>query len=220
MRKAADLKKETLSLFKLLPWQKRLYVVLRFLTCPFQEIAEFVPDSGTVLDLGSGMGIFSFYLSKKYPGLSIKSFDYNQSRIAVCTEIALKNSISNLSFSAGNIVSQDFSDSADCILLNDVFYQSSLADKKKIIEKCLEKLNSNGYLIIKEVAKKPLIKYWFCYFQEVFVAKVLGLNQGLVNILSVSEMLDLLGQYKVSVSVTLLDRGYFYPHIVYSIKKR
>ena len=220
MLKAADLKKETLSLFKSLPWQKRFYVALRFLTCPFEEISKFVPDSGTVLDLGCGMGIFSFYLAKKYPSLSIKSFDSNRLRISVCKDIGLKNNISNLQFSVCDIVNQDLVGPADCILLNDVFYQLSLANKKKIIEKCLEKLNFNGYLIIKEVSKRPSLKYWFCYFQEVFVAKVLGLNQGLVEILSVSEMLDLLAQYKVLVSVTKLDRGYFYPHLVYCIKKK
>src|SRR5256885_15341987 len=40
-------------------FRTRAHTLLRFLTCPFNRIIEFVPRGATVLDIGAGHGVFS-----------------------------------------------------------------------------------------------------------------------------------------------------------------
>ncbi len=45
------------------------------------EIGQYLPESGQILDMGCGFGLFSLYYAKKFPGLSIIGIDINEARI-------------------------------------------------------------------------------------------------------------------------------------------
>ena len=47
------------------------------------EIGQYLPERGRVLDLGCGFGLFSLYYASVRPGLRLEGFDRNPRRIAM-----------------------------------------------------------------------------------------------------------------------------------------
>ena len=52
------------------------------------EVGQYLPRAGRVLDLGCGFGLFSLYYASVRPGLQIEGFDLNPRRIAMAREAA------------------------------------------------------------------------------------------------------------------------------------
>ena len=55
-----------------------------------EEIGQYLPSSGTVLDIGCGFGLFSLYYAKRFPHLNILGIDYNSKRIEMARRAASK----------------------------------------------------------------------------------------------------------------------------------
>src|SRR6202165_6236391 len=49
------------------------------------EIGQYLPERGRVLDLGCGFGLFSLYYASVLPGLRLLGFDRNPRRIAMAS---------------------------------------------------------------------------------------------------------------------------------------
>ena len=52
------------------------------------EIGQYLPERGRVLDLGCGFGLFSLYYASVYPGLRVEGLDRNPRRIAMAQAVA------------------------------------------------------------------------------------------------------------------------------------
>ncbi len=64
----------------------RLYARFRFLILHHRfldEIGQYLPDSGVVLDVGCGYGLSAQYFAALYPDLQIHAMDLNTHRIAM-----------------------------------------------------------------------------------------------------------------------------------------
>src|SRR5689334_11387927 len=66
------------------------------------EIGQYLPDKGRVLDIGCGFGLFSLYYAQTRPGLTIHGFDLSEPRIAMARRAAKKIGIDNAHFDVRN----------------------------------------------------------------------------------------------------------------------
>ena len=65
-------------------WIVRAYVWGRFGIMRqrfLDEIGQYLPCQGRVLDIGCGFGLFSLYFAATRPGLYLRGFDLNPNRI-------------------------------------------------------------------------------------------------------------------------------------------
>ncbi|MDD5609966.1 MAG: class I SAM-dependent methyltransferase [Candidatus Omnitrophica bacterium] len=197
----------------------RFYNFIRSRTCPFSKIAEFVPDGGTIVDLGCGTGIFIQYLRTNSPRRLLYGFDWNKGKI----EFA-RNHLSRLEgikFAEADISSDSFvMPVADCIMLIDSLYYLNDAFKKKILKKCFDSLGHGGTLLVKDINKDFSLKFIWTFFQDFISSRVFRFNRiDGFYFKSRIEYLKLLNECGFRAEDFDISKGYFYSHILYVAKK-
>jgi len=184
---------------------------------PIYRLLEFFPNQGKLVDLGCGNGLLSGILALNYPKLEVLGIDADKEKIKLAKKTF---NFDNISFIENDIVNFDYP-SADYFSLIDVLYLIPFYFQDKIIKKISNKIKKdNGILIIKEMSKCPFYKYLFNYLQEIFSVKIIKRTIGSkFYFRDVKEMKNLLTKHGFKVSITKLDKGYLYPHILYKASK-
>jgi 2-polyprenyl-3-methyl-5-hydroxy-6-metoxy-1,4-benzoquinol methylase len=83
------------------PGVTKLYAMARFRIIHLgflEEIEQYLPDTGDILDLGCGFGLFSLFMASCRPKARIIGMDINQRRLAVARSSAAKLGIRNVCF--------------------------------------------------------------------------------------------------------------------------
>jgi len=62
------------------------------------EIGQYLPARGRVLDLGCGFGLFSLYYASAHPDLTLAGFDRNARRIAMARAAAGRLRLGNVRY--------------------------------------------------------------------------------------------------------------------------
>jgi len=142
----------------------RAYSRLRFaiLRQPFlEEIGQYLPTAGRILDLGCGFGLFSLYFAATYPDRSLCGVDLNRRRIDYAWTSAERLRLSNVEYHIGDAFDWNTSESFDAIYLLDLLHHMPREKVNAFLEKATSLLRDDGILIVKEVANRPRYKMWF-----------------------------------------------------------
>src|SRR5215470_16983498 len=99
------------------------------------EIGQYLPERGRVLDLGCGFGLFSLYYASIRPGLRLEGFDRNARRVAMARAAARKLGLTNVRYEA----------------------------VRPLLEQVAKILPAGGRLLIKDVDRRPAYKRWFTH---------------------------------------------------------
>lgn len=185
---------------------------------PIKKCIEFFPDSGRLIDLGCGNGIFAGLLSLYYPNLEIIGIDDDERKINEASTV-FKN-LKNIRFLKNDITKTDFPE-GDHFSLFDVLYLIPYNIQAEILSKINKSMTRDGILIIKEMDRKPFYKYLFNILQETISVKLIKITLGNKFYFRNSDcMIDLLKKDGfVRIEVVRIDRGYLYPHIIYRASK-
>src|SRR5215475_9888293 len=62
------------------------------------EIGQYLPSEGTVLDIGCGFGLFSLYYAQILPGASFRGVDLSARRVALATAAARRLGLTNAAY--------------------------------------------------------------------------------------------------------------------------
>src|ERR1700756_4416244 len=68
------------------------------------EIGQYLPERGRVLDLGCGFGLFSLYYASIRPELRLEGLDRNARRIAMARAAARTLGLTNVRYEAGDVM--------------------------------------------------------------------------------------------------------------------
>ena len=142
----------------------RLYSKLRFfiLRQPFlDEIGQYLPRGGRILDLGCGFGLFSLYFALRAPGCRITGVDRDERRIRDAREGAKKLALTNVDYHVGNALDWQDPEPFDAIYLLDLVHHLPAGEVPTFLEKIRALLNPHGILLLKEVADRPRYKVLF-----------------------------------------------------------
>ena len=93
----------------------RLYSTVRFRVIPLRflnELAQYMPDRGRVLDLGCGFGLFTLYFAALKPASQFVGVDVSRSRIALAIGSARNLGIRNTEFICSDVREVELGDSA------------------------------------------------------------------------------------------------------------
>ncbi len=86
------------------------------------EIGQYLPERGRVLDLGCGFGLFSLYYASVRPGLRLEGFDRNPRRIAMARAAARKLGLGNVRYEAGDVMDFRAGESFDAAYMLDIVH--------------------------------------------------------------------------------------------------
>lgn len=195
-----------------------LHNFVRWQTCPYRIIERYIPDKGNIYDLGCGYGVFINFLSRLSNGRHrFMGFDIDKSKISFAS---LVNRDNNIRFQVGDITNDLDLINATCIIIIDTLMFLPFPKQEKLLAKCFNYLSEKGVLVIKEIDVRPLWKYIWHQFQETLVLKAFKLIQGKgLYCRPRKSYISLLEKIGYKVDVVDIQKGYFYPHILYICSK-
>jgi ubiquinone/menaquinone biosynthesis C-methylase UbiE len=180
------------------------------------EIGQYLPEEGTVLDVGSGIGMFGMFFAQMRPRLTIRGFDLNEDRIALSSRAAGRLGLENVSFEFGR--AEEFRATGEIcngIYILDVIHHMPPDSVPGLLEAFYETLEPGGRLLVKEVDTKPAYKRIFTRLLD------LGMDRRHPpRYWSNVEMRGLLSDAGFTVYQHAMIDYLPYPHILYVCQKR
>ncbi len=127
------------------------------------EIGQYLPDDGPVLDLGCGFGLFSLYYAATAPRRLVRGLDVDGRRIALARRAAARLGIDNVAYAEGD--ARDFkgdTELAGAYMLDIVHHvpPATVAPMLGQLRRCLA---AGGVLLVKDVDTRPAAKRWFTW---------------------------------------------------------
>ena len=184
----------------------KIYIRLKYLLTPFEDIDSAVPLKANILDIGCGNGQYSIFLGLKSKVRKVSGIDNDKKRIRLACSITKRNS--NISFSYTDLNKEYNLKRYDTYLINDVLHHIPDKSKIKLLEKIYNNMRNDNLLIIKDMHKENKIKYVLNYIND----KIMTKNQKLY-FLSTKELTEILENIGFKVKVKKI-RGYPFPHIM------
>ncbi|MFA6184824.1 MAG: class I SAM-dependent methyltransferase [Candidatus Shapirobacteria bacterium] len=205
--------KKYLSIINLYPFfWPRLYVFLRSIILPVSKIESLLPKKGLILDVGCGYGYTSTIFALKNKNRKIIGSEINKKRVLIAQKVS--TSISNLSFKTSDLIDKDKT-LFDAIVAIDLLHHINLNQKGILLKDSYSKLKPGGFLIIKDINTKPLLKYLWNYLHDLIMTKFSKLY-----FLSSVKTKNLLikNNFKIIKQGKLFS--FLYPHIYYVCQKK
>jgi 2-polyprenyl-3-methyl-5-hydroxy-6-metoxy-1,4-benzoquinol methylase len=191
------------------------YMRIRWAICPFDRILPWVPDTGRLLDVGCGSGLWLTYLGLQRPGLELHGIDTDARKLAVAsTSLAGKAHLRRAS--ATDLPEGQL----DCVTILDVLCLLPVATKAKVLRACHDALGPGGTIVLKDADTRPRWKYAPTAIEEMVAVHVLRITHGRPHFQSMEQLergLDAAGF--TDVETARIDRGYLHPHVVLRARK-
>ncbi len=205
------IKKNFLYKGPVLEWYTRIKLQLEDNYNIFNDL---IPDNCKITDLGCGYGFLPLLLNLVSEERDITGIDYDPDKIAVATNCAVRSE--NVNFVVGDITNIDFKFS-DVFVLNDVLHYMPKSIQIDIMEKCREKLNNNGLLIIRDADKDLNRRHMGTKLTE-FFSTSMGFNKTKFKLEFISrEVIEgFAGKY--NLELTIIDNTKRTSNLIYIIR--
>jgi SAM-dependent methyltransferase len=179
------------------------------------EIGQYLPSHGRVLDLGCGFGLFSLYYATVRPALAVAGFDLNPRRIGMARAAARRLGLGNVRYEVGNVM--DFRGGArfDAAYMLDIVHHIPPDAVRPLLEQVAKTLPEGGRLLVKDVDRHPAYKRWFTHVLD----KVMDPATP-VRYWSTDELQGLLEDVGFEVHRHLMVDVLPYPHVLYIARRR
>ncbi len=140
----------------------------------YRPIYELIPKEGKLLDIGCGYGFMSFMLHFASPALNITGIDYDDEKTELANRCFSKDD--SIQFIHEDIMNFNF-EKYDAIILADMLHYLQAKEQQKLIATCLENIQPNGVIIIREGNKNLIKRHSRTRFSEFLSTKVFGFNK-------------------------------------------
>lgn len=199
---------QTKKLYQGLGWPT-IFTSIRFLTAPYGVLEKLVPKKGFIVDLGCGYGIFSNYLGLIGPQRKILGIDKEEEKIKFADR-----GIKNVKFLRADINKIELKKAEIILLIHVLHHLNSFSQQEKLLLACREKLAVRGKIIIAEVDKKPILKYFLGW-----IADHLLYPGDKIYYRFPAEFKKLFAALKFRVKIVKADKGTPFAHVIYILQK-
>ena len=203
-----------LSLYRTAPPAVRAHVWGRWATCPFRRVAESVPASGRVLEVGCGYGLFSCHLALSSRARIVVGIDVDLRKVVHAQQAAQQ--------ARGRGAHAEFHLSPpgevpdgpwDAVVIVDVLYLLDPDAQEGLLHTCARQLALGGVLVVKEMGTSPRWKAAWNAAQETLAVRVLRITAGEeLTFLEPNVLAGWMAEDGLAVSHEPVDRGYPHPH--------
>lgn len=151
----------------------RLYSAIRFRmihAALLDEIEQYLPDCGTVLDLGCGIGLFSLYMALCRPGARVIGLDISDQRIGIARRSAEKLGLSNISFHVQDLRGWRPDEPVAAAYALDIFHHVDANTGNQLLETVYRIIEPGGRFVLKDVDTRPLLMLLCCHITDLVMA--------------------------------------------------
>jgi 2-polyprenyl-3-methyl-5-hydroxy-6-metoxy-1,4-benzoquinol methylase len=196
----------------------RAYCRLRFLIMRqrfLDEIGQYLPPSGVVLDIGCGFGLFSLYYAALRPERFVRGIDLNGGRIAMACQAASRLEIENVHYEQGD--ARDFRGEGEvsAAYMLDLVHHVPRQSVAPLLHQLWRCLPPGGTLVVKDVDTRPAPKRWFTWALDRIMAPTTP-----VHYWSASELTEALESAGFTVRRHAMIDVLPYPHVLYVCSRR
>jgi SAM-dependent methyltransferase len=130
------------------------------------EIGQYLPCSGTVLDVGCGFGLFALYFAMRRPTIQVRGFDRNERRIELARRAAKRLGVNNARFEIGDAATFRFEASLSAAYMLDLIHHIPESAVKPLLENITSHLAPGGRLLVKDIEPSPRHKLAFTWLLD------------------------------------------------------
>ncbi|MGH7313627.1 MAG: class I SAM-dependent methyltransferase [Candidatus Rokuibacteriota bacterium] len=179
------------------------------------EIGQYLPEAGPVLDIGCGFGLFSLYYAATGPRRLLRGLDVNGRRIALARRAARRLGLDNVSYEEGD--ARDFKGDAEvqAAYMLDIVHHIAPERVPLLLAQLRRALPPGRRLLVKDVDTQPVAKRWFTWALDKAMAP-----RTPVRYWSAEELTAVLEASGFRVWRHLLVDLLPYPHILYICEAR
>ena len=140
-------------------WARFTILRQRFL----DEIGQYLPSTGVVLDIGCGFGLFSLYYAASGPGRFMRGVDLNRRRIALARRAATRLGLDNVAYEEAD--ARDFKGDSEvaAAYMLDIVHHVAPAAVPPLLRQLHRAVMPGGTLLVKDVDTRPAAKRWFTW---------------------------------------------------------
>jgi 2-polyprenyl-3-methyl-5-hydroxy-6-metoxy-1,4-benzoquinol methylase len=127
------------------------------------EIGQYLPDEGPVLDIGCGFGLFSLYYAASGPRRFVRGLDRNARRIAQARRAAGHLGLDNVAYAEGD--ARDFKGDGEVAgaYMLDIVHHVPPETVSPLFRRLRRCLSPGAPLLVKDVDVRPVAKRWFTW---------------------------------------------------------
>jgi 2-polyprenyl-3-methyl-5-hydroxy-6-metoxy-1,4-benzoquinol methylase len=127
------------------------------------EIGQYLPEEGTVLDIGCGFGLFSLYYAATGPRRVVHGVDMNGRRIALARRAAGRLGLDNVEYVEGD--ARDFKGDGEVqgAYMLDIVHHIPPETVGPLFRRLRRCLVPGACLLVKDVDTRPAPKRWFTW---------------------------------------------------------
>lgn len=191
----------------------RTYAAIRFQILRqrfLDEIGQYLPEQGRILDVGCGFGLFALYFAGQSAGRDVQGFDYNARRIAMAARSAERIGLVNCRFTVADAAVAAIDQPFDAVYMLDILHHIPVPAVAPLISRITRSLAPGGRLIVKDVADRPVHKRWFTWALD----KAMDYRTP-VSYWSIDDMRRMLAGQGYVVHVHQMVDYLPYPHVIY-----
>jgi len=151
---------------------RRQLQIYRPYICPFDKLIDWVPDAGTMLDVGCGAGLFLGLAASRKPGLHGIGFDADSRVIGAAQAMAKASQLVDRIRFEHRIVEQPWPEGTfDAVSLIDVLHHVQPDQHQATIEKLFSRVRPGGIVIYKDMADSPAIPALWNRLHDLLLAR-------------------------------------------------
>lgn len=150
----------------------KAYCMARFLIIHqrfLNELLQFMPREGRVLEVGCGFGLFALYFASMHEQLHISGIDLNAQRIALAQQAAQTLGRQNVYFQHGDARTLRLEETYDAIYMLDILHHLPPAEVPRLLAEVKSHLKPGGVLLVKDVDTRPFHKLAFTWALDVLM---------------------------------------------------
>ena len=187
-------------------WARFWILRQRFL----DEIGQYLPETGEVLDIGCGFGLFSLYYGATGPGRFVRGIDVNERRIGMARRAAARLGLENVVYSGGDARDFKGDGEAAAAYMLDIVHHIPPEAVAPLLSRLARCLPPGGTLLVKDVDTRPAPKRWFTWALDKLMAP-----RTPVRYWSAEALTDALEAAGFSVRRHAMLDVLPYPHVLY-----
>jgi ubiquinone/menaquinone biosynthesis C-methylase UbiE len=191
-------------------WGRFLILRQRFL----DEIGQYLPPAGTVLDIGCGFGLFSLYYAQVLPDARFRGLDLDARRIALATEAARRLGLANVAYRVGDARAYRADDEYAAAYMLDIVHHIEPETVEPLLGELYKAIRPGGRLIVKDVDTQPAYKRWFTHALDLLMSP-----RGVIHYWPAGDLQALLQRIGFRVYRHLMVDFLPYPHVLFVCAK-
>ncbi len=191
-------------------WGRFLILRQRFL----DEIGQYLPAEGTILDIGCGFGLFSLYYAQLIPAASFRGLDLNPRRVALATEAARRLGLANTAYAVDDARTYRADAEYAAAYMLDIVHHVPPETVEPLLSELHKAIRPGGCLILKDVDTRPAYKRWFTHALDLLMSP-----GGVIHYWPAGDLAALLQRIGFRVYRHLMVDFLPYPHVLFVCRR-